>query len=163
AGSRPPRRGESRIKARDDSAGTAKADRRTGSRRIVADVDREDSGIAAHVPIAATKDFTRSTGTGPADDAGVVGEIARGPIVLEGGLLLPIADQLPHVSHHVEGAPVGDARRGAAGLVEERDQVADVARRGVVGRAGCRALPLLVRHEALVRERAGLLGLEPRD
>src|SRR5690349_18820373 len=51
----------------ENSAGTAKAERRTGSGRIFADVDREDSGIAAHLPVATTKSFTGSTGAGPAD------------------------------------------------------------------------------------------------
>src|SRR5262249_31759495 len=144
--------------------GTAEADRRTGLGRIVEGIHREDPGIERHLPVAAAKDFARSTRPGAADDARIAREIAGGPIVLERRLLLPVAYQLPHVSHHVERTPLRNACWRASRSVRKfRHRVADVARRGVVRGTGRGPLPFLVRDEALVRERARLLGLEPRE
>ena len=61
-------------------------------------VHREDPGIRPHLPVAATKDFARSTRPGAADGARIAREIAGGPNVFERRLLLLswLQEQLDH-------------------------------------------------------------------
>src|SRR5580765_3012965 len=116
------------------------------------------------MPEAATHHRARPTQTIATHGAEVVCEIAGGPVELAGGLLLPVADVLPDVADHVERPPIRNAARGAARTARQRSHPGvGFARRPVVGRPGCRTLPLLVRHEALARQRARLFRLKPAD